>query len=309
MLIYNLDRSDVPSDIRLVNGSRGIICELVDLKTAQRELEEEERGRDVAHAAPSIALDGRSEPANLTMTRSSVLKQYCENLRAKTQGVDSLLFPRVQFINGVCKLITPCCFNQTLYDGGYVFRLQLPIKCRSPLFRHFTSCSTLIIHRLAWCLTIHKVQGASIDFLEVDLEGCFEYGQAYVALSRARSADGLSVRNFDVRCIKTHDGAKRFHQVGFAQHKQRWHLSAHSLQRESIRDVWDIYTRRYVIRALTGGYRRSERRERLVRRGSGQWHRTEDAEEGAAMVERSAKSEPQRMAGAFSQKPRVQELV
>ncbi len=133
MLIFNIDRSDIPSDIRLVNGSRGIICELVDLKTAQLELEQEERGRDVAHVTPAIvALDGRSEPVHSTITRSSVLKQYCENLRAKSKDVDSLLFPRVQFINGVCKVMTPCCFNQTLYNGGYVFRLQLPIKCHPP---------------------------------------------------------------------------------------------------------------------------------------------------------------------------------
>lgn len=81
----------------------------------------------------------------------------------------------------------------------------------------------LTTRRLAWCLTVHKVQGASIDFLEVDLDGCFEFGQAYVALSRARSASGLSVRNFDLRFIKTHDGAKRFHEVRFASlcRKQR----------------------------------------------------------------------------------------
>jgi hypothetical protein len=62
------------------------------------------------------------------MTRSSMLKQYCDNLRTKNQGINSLIFPRVRFVNGVCKIMSPCCFNQTLYDGGYVFRLQLPIK-------------------------------------------------------------------------------------------------------------------------------------------------------------------------------------
>ena len=136
MLIYNLDRSDVPSDIRLVNGSRGVVCELVNMETCQRELEEEERGRDVARAASSIAFDARGERANSSMSRSFVLKQYCDSLRAKAQDVKSLLFPRVQFINGVCKVITPCCFNQTLYDGGYVFRLQMPIKYQTLLCRH-----------------------------------------------------------------------------------------------------------------------------------------------------------------------------
>jgi hypothetical protein len=86
--------------------------------------------------------------------------------------------------------------------------------------------------RLAWCMTVHKAQGASIDFLEVDLGGCFECGQAYVpsacsrdprscfnftaryvALSRARCAGMLRVRNFDEGHVKTHEGAKRFHQV------------------------------------------------------------------------------------------------
>jgi hypothetical protein len=92
------------------------------------------------------------------------------------------------------------------FPSSAVFPFQIDFDSMHGL-RYLTS------HRLAWCLTIHKVQGASIDFLDVDLDGCFEFGQVYVALSRARSADGLSVRNFDVRSIKTHEAAKRFHQV------------------------------------------------------------------------------------------------
>ena len=37
----------------------------------------------------------------------------------------------------------------------------------------------------------------SIDFLEVDLRNVFEVGQAYVALSRARTLEGLQVLSFD----------------------------------------------------------------------------------------------------------------
>ena len=49
---------------------------------------------------------------------------------------------------------------------------------------------------LAWALTVHKGQGATIDYLLVDLGGCFAEGQAYVAVSRACSIDGLEIQNF-----------------------------------------------------------------------------------------------------------------
>jgi ATP-dependent exoDNAse (exonuclease V) alpha subunit len=48
--------------------------------------------------------------------------------------------------------------------------------------------------RLAWSMTIHKVQSASIDKLHIDMDrGAFESGMLYVALSRARSINGLSL--------------------------------------------------------------------------------------------------------------------
>lgn len=43
----------------------------------------------------------------------------------------------------------------------------------------------------------------SIDYLEVKLDDCFAEGQAYVALSRARTLAGLRVLAFNPACCRT----------------------------------------------------------------------------------------------------------
>lgn len=55
---------------------------------------------------------------------------------------------------------------------------------------------TQIPIKLAWAVTIHKSQGKTFDTAIIDFgKGTFAHGQAYVALSRVRSLEGITLKN------------------------------------------------------------------------------------------------------------------
>lgn len=65
--------------------------------------------------------------------------------------------------------------------------------------------------RLAYSITAHKCQGMTLDSIEVFLDKCFDYGQAYVALSRCRTLDGLFIGSIDLNRIAAHPRALEFY--------------------------------------------------------------------------------------------------
>jgi len=54
---------------------------------------------------------------------------------------------------------------------------------------------------LAFACTIHKVQGMTLDRVVISMNSRFTHGQAYVALSRVKSLQGLHLLDFDRKKI------------------------------------------------------------------------------------------------------------
>eukprot|EP00158_Paraphelidium_tribonemae_P000071 Partr_v1_DN14912_c0_g1_i1_m42891 putative PIF1 5'-to-3' DNA helicase homolog (S. cerevisiae) len=91
--------------------------------------------------------------------------------------------PRVSFTDGQVLTIKPHKFEVRIGEDIAATRLQLPLS-------------------LAWAMSILKSQGQTIEKLRVDFKHAFEYGQVYVALSRAVSLNNLQVLNFQRSQVK-----------------------------------------------------------------------------------------------------------
>lgn len=101
-------------------------------------------------------------------------------------------FPVVRFLNGTEVEMRPHTWKLET-ETFLVTRTQVPL-------------------RLAWAVTHHKSQGATLDLVEVDVGSrVFAAGQSYVALSRVRTLDGLFLRDWDPSRVRAHPEVTQYY--------------------------------------------------------------------------------------------------
>ena len=65
---------------------------------------------------------------------------------------------------------------------------------------------------LAWAITIHKSQGTTLTYADIDVGNTiFECGQTYVAMSRVTSLAGLRLSSFDASKIYVNKKVQKFY--------------------------------------------------------------------------------------------------
>lgn len=140
-------------------------------------------GKFEASAHPTDAMLVLKEGSKVVLLRNDPDKRWVNGTQARISRIDG----RTVWIEvaGEEHELEPVTWENIRYE--YDADTDKMVETVAGSFRQFPV-------RLAWALTIHKSQGMTLDKAYIDFgRGTFAHGQAYVALSRARSLDGLAL--------------------------------------------------------------------------------------------------------------------
>jgi ATP-dependent exoDNAse (exonuclease V) alpha subunit len=127
---------------------------------------------------------------------------YCEGAQVMMLNNDK----NSRWVNGTMGIISKCQKDSVrivLSNGEdhivekHIWERRVPEMVKDELEFKVTATMTQFPFKLAYASTIHRAQGLTMDFAEMDLSQSFAPGQSYVALSRVRTLEGLTLKGWD----------------------------------------------------------------------------------------------------------------
>lgn len=196
------DKGILPTIIHTVNSDVDYVNRLELAKLAHQDIYEYELETKVFAEGvdPEKYIKGCNAPVYLQLcigaqvmllTNLDLERELANGSRGVIIGFREQL-PVVRFLNGEEVAIDYHVWEVEDNDKKQIEIIQIPL-------------------RLAWCITVHKCQGQTLDYAIVDLGRVFEYAQTYVALSRVKTLEGLSIRNLNFNTIRAHPVAVDFY--------------------------------------------------------------------------------------------------
>ena len=167
-----------------VEATAGLTKESLDVKRAVEKMDKE------GPYMPELIL--AMDAQVMLLTNLDYDAGLVNGSRGVITGFDPSGAPIVQFRKGVPVTVPASSWESADIEG--LARKQIPLK-------------------LAYAITIHKAQGATLDCALIDIgTSTFECGQAYVALSRVKNLESLYVWDVEPSAFRAHPKVLEFYK-------------------------------------------------------------------------------------------------
>lgn len=175
-------------------------CELVILETEQKTY------------TKSFIPDIKSGPIKEELERQKGMYEDTLDLKVGSQVMCIANISQEEgIVNGSQGIITQFINGFPEVKFKHITKIIQPHKWINEKYEDYGVSQIPLI--LSWAITIHKAQGITLENATINIgSSVFEYGQAYVALSRVTSREGLFIKSLDLGKIRANPKVVEFYK-------------------------------------------------------------------------------------------------